>query len=337
MHLDRADAFDRQRLARDDFERGADRRVAGQDRRIELEAVLQDFPALAQARSQRFRFRLQAVGGQVAFRVAEDVGRAAGAEFGQGRRQHAVHRGLARMQALRVVARFEKGIQAARLGAGETEGGAHALGIERGGLGGGGGAAEGAVGGGRVPETVVARHHRHADPRRHLVAGHQRGDQVAAVAGARLGRRQRGRHHHRAEVRQRALVGVVVVGGVDQHAVRQRGQRRMGFRAADHGRLCLGAELVGELYRDLRLPGVFLVGGNGAAESIQQEALGLLHDFGRQVVELQSGDKIRHRSGQGIGHGSSFCVGNRAGSLPQPEFLDILQLYGANFRHKMDI
>ena len=161
------------------------------------------------------------------------------AELRQLRRQDAVERRLARMDALGHVAGFEESIQPRRLRAGEAQRALHAVGIQPERLRRAGRRAERAVGRGGMPEAIMRRHHRHAHAHRHFVAGDQRQNQLAPRQPVRLGQRQRRRHHHRTRMQQRALMRVVVVGGVGEDAVcqrRERGLRSSRRPDADHRR-----------------------------------------------------------------------------------------------------
>ena len=146
---------------------------------------------------------------------------------GQQRGGQAVLCGASGMEALRHVAGFEERVQPGGLRAGQAQRPLHAIGIKPQRRGGRGGGAKRPVRRGRMPEPVMRGHHRHADPHRDLVPRDDGQHDLLPAQPMRLAHRQGDRHDNRADMQQRRLVGVVIVGGVDQDAVAQRGEGRL--------------------------------------------------------------------------------------------------------------
>jgi hypothetical protein len=95
-------------------------------------------------------------------------------------------------------------------------------------------------------------------------------------------------------VQQRALVRVVVVGGVDQDAVGQgrEGRLRREAGGADHARARRGRVEPGDAAGEPRLLRVFGPGRDGAADRVEDQAARLRHHRLRQVLIAQPGDEI---------------------------------------------
>jgi hypothetical protein len=89
-----------------------------------------------------------------------------------------------------------------------------------------------------------------------------------------------------------ALVRVVIVGRVDQHAVGQGNDCGVAFAAADHAGLRRSTKLQNDLPDDVCLTFVFSVGCQRATHCIRQHALGLLHHRRRQVFVFEISNKI---------------------------------------------
>jgi hypothetical protein len=81
-------------------------------------------------------------------------------------------------------------------------------------------------------------------------------------------------------VQQRTLVRVVVVGGVNEDAVRQRRERGLRLHAgdADHRCAIIAAVKSGNFQRNARLRRVFGPRADGAADGVDKDAAGLIDD-----------------------------------------------------------
>jgi len=154
-------------------------------------------------------------------------------------------------------------------------------------------------------------HHGHADAHRDFVARDQRGDEAPPVELPGLRHGQRGRHDDGAHMQQGTLVRVVIVGGIDQDAVGQRGEGglRRSIRHADHASALRGWIKGGDVLRDTRLGGVLGPGADGAAHGIQHQPACLAHHGFGQILEAKSGDEFGNgASGHGVGLVSSGLV-----------------------------
>ena len=290
-------------VLRDDGESSLNGRVARQDRGEILEAVLQDLPLGTKAPGQRSRIGLERECIEIALLVLEHGRRGRPADRGKARREHAVERGLAGVQAFCEIAGGEERVQPCRLGACETECGARPRSIEAERRGARRGGTERPVGRCRMPEPVVGRHHRHADADRHLISGHDGSYERAPGEILRLGKGQGRRHDNGTCVQQRALVRIVEVGSVDERPVRERRQGRIRLdagRAPDRGRRGRpkGGDQPGH---DGRLLRIVAPRPDGASESVENDVAGLPHDRLGQVLELQPGNESAKQCRRAVG------------------------------------
>ncbi len=194
-------------------------------------------------------------------------------------------------------------LSSCRLRAGQAQRALHAVGIQLHRLGRGSRATERAVGRGGVPEPIMRRHHRHADAHRDLVPRDHRGDHLAPGQPVRLGQRQGGGDDDRADMQQRHLVRVVVVGGIDQDAIGERGEGglRGHVRADDPGPAGCRWIQFGNALGDVRLCRVLDPGRHGAANGVQDDVAGHGDDRRWQVFEPQSGDEFGDGAGAHAG------------------------------------
>ena len=112
-------------------------------------------------------------------------------------------------------------------------------------------------------------------------------------------------------MQQRALVGVVEVGGIGERAVGERGQRRVGAtaaRAPDGGN---GRRLKRrrEIAHDAALVGVIGPGAERAADRIEDHVAGRPHDRLGQMLEGEAGGEGAEGFGRTGGYRQTNYVG----------------------------
>ena len=172
----------------------------------------------------------------------------------------------------------------------------------------------GAIGSGgrgrmKAARVMRGRIERVAEPAAHFIAGHDRGQHVAAGGADHFADRERRRHHGRARMQRGVRMGVVEIEGVAERAVEQRRDRgRPGLAVAEHGGFALAVERQRFQHLQQRGRGFRIAPRpDRAAEEIERQHLGALQHLRRDVLEFQVGDIGGERCGF-VGHRvSSFC------------------------------
>ena len=213
----------------------------------------------------------------------QNAGRAGGAKRRQLRRQNAVQRRLAGVDGFGHVAGFKKRIQPRRLSAGQAKRALHTIRIQPHGMGRASGGAKSAVGGSGMPKPIMRWHHRHTDTYRNLIARHQRGQHGTPGKPARFGQRQSRWHHDGSHMQQSALMRIIIISGIDQNAVRQRGESRLHSRPLGAHDMSAGRARIKrcDIARDAGFLRVLRPGRHGAAQRIQHQPRRLAPHFWR--------------------------------------------------------
>lgn len=176
---------------------GVGRRVGVAARGVVFERGLGQGPALAQAVEQPAGVGVAGHAGGQALRALEDALRAGEAVLRQVGRRDARGGGVRGVQLLGVRGIAQELPQAGRLRARRAQGMQHLRGVEPQQMADRDGGGQGADRGGGMEDPVVRTAEEFADADAGLIAGHRRGQQVAAAAAKRLRDRQRRREYHR--------------------------------------------------------------------------------------------------------------------------------------------
>ena len=213
---------------------------------------------------------------------------------GQDRREDAVGRGAARIEAL--VHRAEGFAQAHRLRCGQPERPRHLLLVQPHQLADGRGRAEHAGGAGDVPaDIVMVRIDRVADPALGLDAEHQRVEEILARDRLHLRQREDRRGDRTGGMDDRLQMGVVIVEDVARHAVDEGGVHDVEPLAPAEQR---GLLRPGERpeRRDRDIDRLVMRAADGDADPVQQRAHAFLAHIGRQVVITRGDEIMRQRA-----------------------------------------
>ena len=156
----------------------------------------------------------------------------------------------------------------------------------------------------KAARVMRGRIERVAEPAAHFIAGHDRGQHVAAGGADHFADRERGRHHRRARMQRGVRMGVVEIERMAERAVEQRCHRRASRSCiAEHGGFALAVERQRFQHLEQRRRGFRIAPRpDRAAEEIQRQHLGALQHLRRDVLEFQVGDIGCERCGF-VGHG----------------------------------
>ncbi len=151
--------------------------------------------------------------------------------------------------------------------------------------------AEDAAGGGDVPSAgVMCRRYREADPARDLDAERQRQEYVPARCDVALGERQRGRGDGRSRMDDGREVGVVEVEEVARHGIGVGGVEDVeALRAPDQAGLARTGKRAE--HADRRPDRGVSRRAERAADEVEERALCLVADRGREIVPRRRGDE----------------------------------------------